>query len=219
MDLSIRNIPHEVNKWIVTRAIALVLHSEDFAQFRPVVEGRLINFRVKLNLADPPGSICHDGTGLLTVPMPAVGAKFLAHIFKNPIKINEKKLLFKKVNRPPEGLVLTLRKTPYINPDIEEARDKKVSLLDTQLRVTAVQFGLFFQQKYPPTKEGPLSPPAFSIEWESRYESDSQGMGQLSFDYDRKLIRINVMCTLLLLVFISYPTFLLAPECADKGCR
>ena len=189
MDLSIKYIPHEVNTWTVTRAIAAVLHSEDFA---PVVEGRLINFRVKLN-PNPAGGIRNDGTGLLTLPTETVGSKFLAYIFKDPIKINKKKLLFKRLDRPPpEGLALTLKKTPYVNPDIEEARDEKVLLLDTQLRVTAVQFGLFFQREYPLTEKDPLKPRAFSVEWESKYDSDSRGRGQLSFDYDHKLIRITV---------------------------
>jgi len=204
MDLSIRHIPHEVNTWTVTRAIAAVLHSEDFA---PVVEGRLINFRVKLN-PNPAGGIRNDGTGLLTLPTETVGAKFLAYIFKDPIKISKKKLLFKKLDRPPpEGLALTLKKTPYVNPDIEEARDEKVSLLDTQLRVTAVQFGLFFQREYEKT---PLPPRTFSVEWESKYDSDSRGRGQLSFDYDKKLIQITVTCALPFCFFISYPTSLLA---------
>ncbi|KIM48826.1 hypothetical protein M413DRAFT_437999 [Hebeloma cylindrosporum] len=186
MDLCIRYIPHEVNTWTVTRAIASVLHSEDFA---PIVEGRLINFRVKLN-PNPAGGIRNDGTGLLTLPTEAVGIKFLAYIFKDPIRINKKKLSFKKADRPPpEGLALTLKKTPYVNPDIEEASDEKVSLLDTQLRVTAVQFGIFFQRDY---EETPLRPRTFSVEWESKYDSDSRGRGQLSFDYDRKLIRITL---------------------------
>jgi RNA-dependent RNA polymerase len=204
MDLSIRHIPHEVNKWTVTRAIAAILHSEDFA---PIVEGRLINFQLKLN-PNPAGGIRNDGTGLLTLPTETVGSKFLAYIFKDPIKISKKKLLFKKLDRPPpEGLALTLKKTPYVNPDIEEAREEKVSLLDTQLRVTAVQFGLFFQQEYEKT---PLPPRTFSVEWESKYDSDSRGRGQLSFDYDNKLIRITVICALPFCIFISYPTFLLA---------
>jgi len=192
MDLFIKYVPHEVNEWAVTRAIAAVLHSEDFA---PIVEGRLINFRVKLN-PNPAGGVRNDGTGLLTLPTESVGAKFLAYIFKDPIKVDRKKLLFKKVNKPPpEFLALTLRKTPYVNPDIEEARYEKVSSLDTQLRVTAVQFGLFYQPKYPPTEKGPLSPRAFSVEWESKYDTDSRGRGQLSFDYDHKLIRITVTCS------------------------
>jgi RNA-dependent RNA polymerase len=189
MDLSIRHIPQEVNDWAVTRKIAAVLHSEDFA---PIVEGRLINFRVKLN-PNPAGGIRNDGTGLLTLPTEAVGAKFLAYISKDPIRINKKKLLFKKVHKPPpEYLALTLKKTPYVNPDIEEERDEKVSQLDTHLRVTAVQFGLFYQPEYPKTEKDPLSPRAFSVEWESKYDSDSRGRGQLSFDYDRKLIQITV---------------------------
>lgn len=204
MDLSIRHVPHEANTWTVTRAIAAVLHSEDFA---PIVEGRLINFRVKLN-PNPAGGIRNDGTGLLTLPTETVGSKFLAYIYKDPIKISKKKLLFKKLDRPPpEGVALTLKKTPYVNPDIEEARHEKVSLLDTQLRVTAVQFGLFFQREYEKT---PLPPRTFSVEWESKYDSDSRGRGQLSFDYDHKVIRITVTCALPFCIFTSYPTFLLA---------
>ncbi len=43
MDLDIKSIPNEVNNWEVTRAIARILHSEEFAPIDP--EGRLLNFR------------------------------------------------------------------------------------------------------------------------------------------------------------------------------
>jgi len=193
MDLSIKYIPRDVNKWTVTRAIASVLHSKDFA---PIVAGRSLNFHVELH-PDPARGIRDYVTGVLTLPTAAVGAKFLAYSLKDPIQINTKTLLFKRLYKPPpEGRVLTLKKTPYVNPDIEEARDEKVLLLDTPLRVTTVQFGLLFQQKYPQTERGPLPQRAFAVEWESKYDSDSQRIGKLLFDYDRNLIRITVTCTL-----------------------
>ena len=40
---------------------------------------------------------------------------------------------------------MTLEKTPYTSPDLEEERQNKNRLLDEALRVDAVQFGVFFR--------------------------------------------------------------------------
>ncbi|PPQ77522.1 hypothetical protein CVT25_011319 [Psilocybe cyanescens] len=187
MDLYIRNIPNEVNEWTVTRAIAAVLHSEDFA---PVTEGRLINFRVKLNESTA-GGIRNDGTGVLTLPTDTIGSRFLGYVFNDRIKIDKRKLKFSKSGKPPpEHLSLTLKKTPYVNPDIEEERQQKVWALDTKLRIDTVQFGIFYQSQYPEKKNVPQPPRAFSVEWERDYTRNSYGC--LHFEYDHKLIRITL---------------------------
>jgi RNA-dependent RNA polymerase len=188
MDIDIKFIPKEVNKWEVTRAIATVLHSEDFAPVE--VEGRLLNFRVKLN-DNPAGGVRNDGTGILTLPSEDVARKFFSYVSKDPIKVNGRKLKFYRRSKPPPpGLVETLSKTPYINPDLEEERQDKLRALETKFRVDAVQFGIFYQPRYPATENEPLSPRAFSVEWEREYIKDSSAW--LRFDYDHKLIRITV---------------------------
>ncbi|KAF8969863.1 RNA dependent RNA polymerase-domain-containing protein [Flammula alnicola] len=188
MDVAVKFIPTEADNWKVTRAIAAVLHSEDFAPVE--VEGRLLNFRVKLN-DNPAGGIRNDGTGILTLPTEEIGHKFLSYVSRDPIKIDKRKLKFYKQKRPPQpGLAETLKKTPYINPDIEEARELKLWKLDAKFRVDAVQFGIFYQPKYPSSAKDPLSPRAFSVEWERQYIKDS--IAWLRFDYDHKLIRVKL---------------------------
>lgn len=199
MDLNIKHIPNEVNNWEVTRAIAAVLHSESFA---PVNEdGRLLNFRVKLN-DNLAGGVRNDGTGILTLPTEQIAHKFLSFVFNEPVKIKSRKLKFYKQNKPPSpGVVETLRKTPYINPDIEEERHNKLRALEPKFRVDTVQFGIFYQPRYPSTDKDRLSPRAFSIEWERDYIRES--IAWLRFDYDHKLIRITVGCHLIFWVSTS----------------
>ena len=71
-----------------TRAIAKVLHSDDFGA---VVPGRLINFRVRLKEGDA-GGITNDGTGTLTLFYEKTGFKFLDRVRSKPIKIDKMKL-------------------------------------------------------------------------------------------------------------------------------
>ncbi|KAH9484125.1 putative RNA-dependent RNA polymerase 2 [Psilocybe cubensis] len=187
MDLNIRYVPHEVNEWTVTRAVAAVLHSEDFA---PIIEGRLINFRVKLN-ENVASGIRNDGTGVLTLPTEEIGSKFLRYVYDDPIKIGKQKLkFFKSPKPPPEHLSVTLRKTPYVNPDIEEERQAKVWALDTKLRVDKIQFGIFYQSVYPAGQKVKPGPRSFSVEWERDYTRNSYAC--LHFEYDHKLIRITL---------------------------
>ncbi|KDR73538.1 hypothetical protein GALMADRAFT_251265 [Galerina marginata CBS 339.88] len=190
MDVQIKYIPYDASQWDVTRAIAVILHSDDFA---PVVEGRLINFAVRLEYIDK-SSIRNNGKGLLTLPTEPTGIKFLAYVSdpnSDGVRINGKKLKFIRQTRPPpQGLVLTLRKTPYLNPDFQEERQAKVRIFDeTVLRVDTVQFGIFYQPSYPQGGKGQIPPRAFSVEWERDYINS---YGCLKFEYDHKLIRLTL---------------------------
>lgn len=186
MELNIYYIPHEADVWTITRAVASVLHSEDFA---PVVPGRLTNFRVKLN-ENAASTVRNNGTGVLTLPTDDIARKFMSFVYQDPLKIDGKTIRFKKGKPAPEHVALTLRKTPYINPDIEEERLKKVSKLAKKFRIDAVQFGIFYQATYPNGGNKQRSSRAFSIEWERKYSQES--FGTLTFEYDHKLIRILV---------------------------
>jgi RNA-dependent RNA polymerase len=192
MDLGIVYLPSGVNEWTVTRYIAAVLHSDEFTPRRHQDMNsvdRPINFRVKLNLSKA-GGVGNDSTGTLTLPTIEVGNKFLRWVKETPIKIEGKKVKFFRHGSPHKALALTLDKTPYINPDIEEERHQKLWDLQDLLRVDAVQFGLFYRPIYPSNDREPMSPRAFSIEWERDYITES--IGWLGFEYDHKLIRIKV---------------------------
>lgn len=188
MDVRIKYLPSGVNEWDVTRAVAKILHSEEFAPISD--DERLINFKVKLN-PSLAGGVRNDGTGTLTLPTTNVGNKFLNFVRDTPIKLEGKKVKFYKQERePPKWLALTLDKTPYIDPNIEEERQQKLWDLQDQLRVDAVQVGIFYRPSYPANDREPLRPRAFAIEWEKTYVQES--IGWLKFEYDHKLIRIKV---------------------------
>jgi RNA-dependent RNA polymerase len=191
MDLGIKYLPGSVNEWDVTRVIALVVHSDEFAPRRqdPHAVDRPMNFRVQLNLSKA-GGVGNDGTGTLTLPTVEAANKFLKWVNESPIKIAGKKVKFFRSRSARPYVALTLDKTPYVNPDLEEEHQKKVWELQDLLRVDAVQFGFFYRPKYPSNDREPLSPRAFSIEWEHSYVTES--IGWLAFEYDHKLIRLKV---------------------------
>jgi RNA-dependent RNA polymerase len=187
MNIGFKFAPNECSRWDLTRTFAGILHSESFAPRSD--DERLINFQVKLN-KNPAGGVRSDGTGTLTVPSEKIGSKLLDHLYHNPLKIDKRKLKFFREGPPPKGVALTLEKTPYVNPDLEEEREKKLRSLEARLRVDIVQFGTFYRPTYPSSKDEDLPPRAFSIEWEGNYVKRS--IGWLTFEYDHKLIRITV---------------------------
>lgn len=187
MELAIKYIPGEANKWDVTRAISSVVHADDF---QPVIDGRRLNFQVKLN-DTPAGGVRNDGTGFVTFPSHAIGLKFLACLDKEPLRVFKKKLKFnKRSGAPPTHVVETLAKTPYLDPNIEEERQNTIIALDEQLRVDAIQFGCLYRPKYPTSPKERLAPRSFSIEWDQDFTKKS--VAWLRFDYDHKLFRITV---------------------------
>jgi RNA-dependent RNA polymerase len=187
MNIGFKFAPNECSQWDMTRTFADILHSANFAPRSE--DERLINFQVKLN-KNPAGGVRSDGTGTLTVPSEKIGNKLLEHLHHNPLKIDKRKLKFFREGDPPKYLALTLEKTPYVNPDIEEERDKKLRALEARLRVDIVQFGTLYRPTYPSKDDEPLHPREFSIEWEGNYVKHS--IGWLTFEYDHKLIRITV---------------------------
>jgi RNA-dependent RNA polymerase len=103
---------------------------------------------------------------------------------KNQIKLGKKKIWFNhSESKPHRALAATLDKTPYVDPDIEAERQDKIRKLDVQLRVDKVQVGLFYRPH-------PGANRNFSIEWEASYTDKS--LGWLSWEYEHKLIRIQI---------------------------
>ncbi|KAG6854694.1 hypothetical protein C0991_002405 [Blastosporella zonata] len=191
MDIHLHNLPYDLNEWTVTRSIATVVHSKEFTprlHDENAVE-RPLNFRVKLNPSKA-GGVGNDGSGLLTFPTFAIGNKFLNWMADSPLKIKGKKIKFRRGGEPREGVALTLEKTPYVDPDIEEEYQQKLWDLSDKFRVNAVQFGVFYRPTYPAHEKDPLKPRAFSVEWERRYDVDSEGW--LAFEYNHKVIRITL---------------------------
>ena len=184
MNIEIIRIPDEANEFTVTRAIAKVLHSDDFAVSE---DEKRVNFKVELNPNEAAG-VGHNHTGILTVPTGTLGRKFLGYVRSNHIKICKNKLHFRHAGKsPPKHVVATLAKTPFVDPDIEEKHVQTVWALERDLRVEQVQFGTFFRNAYPGGR-------SFSVEWENSYAP--KGFASLRFEYGHKLIRITVESTL-----------------------
>jgi len=119
--------------------------------------------------------------------MSQIGQRFLKWVRKetNYIQVGKKNLkFFPAKTRPLLGLAMTLDKTPYLDPDIEEERQKKIRFLtDHLLRIDKVQFGLFY-------RPSPAKGRCFSIEWEGSFTNKS--IGWLSWEYEHKLIRVQI---------------------------
>ncbi|KAF9526951.1 RNA dependent RNA polymerase-domain-containing protein [Crepidotus variabilis] len=180
LEISIKYVPQMANEWEVTRKIAAVLHSPDFA---PVIEGRLINFRVKLHPSDA-GGVRNNGTGSLVIPKEPIGQKFLKYVRADPIKIDGKNLKFFASGKPSTALATTLAKTPYVDPDLEEERSEKIRALEGEIRVDRVQFGTFYRETYNGSRAR-----CFSVEWQREY---IESYASLSFDYDHKQLHLKL---------------------------
>ncbi|KAK1227232.1 hypothetical protein PQX77_009776 [Marasmius sp. AFHP31] len=193
MDLNIRYIPEYITEWDLTRILAReILHTDEFHP-RTHPDERKINFKASLNPSKA-GGVRNDGTGTLTLPHLKIAHRFLDWVKETPLKINGKKIKFfasKDSGKKPRewhSTILTLQRTPYIDPDVEERHAQKLFDLQCSLRVDKVQFGVFFRPSS--GVGGQAKSREFSIEWERDYVKESTAW--LSFEYDHKLIRIKL---------------------------
>ncbi len=195
MEIGVKHIPHEAGYWDVVRAIAGVLHSDEF---RPQ-GSRKENFKIELSKSNV-NDVRNGGTGMLTVPSEVLGFKLLRYADETPIRVkdpatgrNQKIKFFldsDRARKPSKALIEILLKTPFVNPDNEEAHQKKLAELADQFRIDSVQFGVFYRQSYPTHDRQPLLPRSFSIEFKQDLINDD--VVWLNFEYSHKLIRITV---------------------------
>ncbi|KAF9453025.1 RdRP-domain-containing protein [Macrolepiota fuliginosa MF-IS2] len=195
MEIGIKYIPHEASRWDVVRAIAGVLHSD---AFRPQ-DSRKENFQVELTKSNV-SDFRNGGMGFLTIPTDSLAIKLLRYVEENPVRIKDpatgqnKKIKFfrdgDRSRRPPKGLIETLAKTPWVDPDNEEKHQKKLAELADQFRLDSIQFGTFFRDQYPANDRQRLLPRSFSIEY--KQDLTDGDVGWLKFEYDHKLIRITI---------------------------
>ncbi|KAF5373803.1 hypothetical protein D9758_000837 [Tetrapyrgos nigripes] len=188
MEICIRYLPHQVNEWDLTRALALVLHSEPFLQRTEDERFQKINFAVKVN-PNKAGGLRNDGTGVLTLPTPSIGYRFLDYVKDTPFKMDTRKIkFFPSREKPGSSFALSLQKSAYIDPDIEEQRQEKIANLQDAIRVDIIQFGIYFRR---PSRPGePLKSREYSTEWQRDYAKESTAW--LRFEYDHKLMRIEL---------------------------
>ncbi len=164
-----------------------------------------LNFNVKLNPSKM-GGVRNDGTGFLELPTEAIGRKFLNWVKETPIRIEKKKIKMYPKGTVRDYVALTLQRTPFINPDIEEEWEDKCRQLDMRIRVDVVQFGAYYRPSYPTSPKQRLASRAYSIEWERDYAVNSAAW--LKFEYDHKLIRITVSHSCIYTVFLRLTSFL-----------
>lgn len=179
--LTIYGIPYQVDRWDLTLKLAEILHGPPFKQPRP---DRKMNFDVHLFM-DGGTEGKHNGSGRLTLPTRQIALQFLDHVRSNRVKMLGKKLNFGSRSEPTlnEKIAATVQKAPYFDPKLEKDREWRVFELDENpLRVVKVQFGVLFRQS-------PKEPRKYSIEWEREYLNE---VGYLTFEFDHKLIKIQV---------------------------
>ncbi|KAK0484002.1 RNA dependent RNA polymerase-domain-containing protein [Armillaria novae-zelandiae] len=187
MNIALNFLPTTVNAWDVTRSLAEVLHSDEF---HPVRENeRPLNFEVLLNPSTM-GGVRNNGTGFLQLPTEAIGRKLLHWVRETPIRIAGKKIKMYPKGNVRDYVALTLQRTPFINPDIQEEWEDKCRQLDVRIRVDVVQFGAYYRPSYPTSPKQRLASRAYSIEWERNYAVN--GAAWLKFEYEHKLIRITL---------------------------
>lgn len=145
------------------------------------------NFKVTLNPGH--GGVQNNGSGSLILPNRKVGDKFMKLIYEEhvPIVLNDRRMrFFRSKSKPSRGLKETLEKTPYLEPELEEKREEKLRKLDVGLYVDKLQFGIFYRRPKDPMTASRI----FSNEYEVSHRD--KGAGLLWFEYDHKLIRIQV---------------------------
>lgn len=183
MEFEIDRVSFDATHYDVRRAIARVVHSEEFYNANNP-KARPMNIEVILNPSDY--GRAHNGSGKLTLPTRPDGEKFLRWLKEagNYIKVDDRKLFIRRaVHKPRTVVTQTLQRVPFVDPDIEEEREQKLAQLDHSLRITGVQFGIFYT---PPLQAAR----AFSVEWD--HDCKINDVAWLSFRYDYKLIRIEV---------------------------
>nr|GAT54624.1 calcium:hydrogen antiporter [Mycena chlorophos] len=195
----IRNLENTADTFDVTKALAAVLHSDEFRTFAklgdscedeeddgPDVDGtptegalnrKLLNFNVELNQSTV-GTTRNNGTGMLSLPNEHVRSKLLEWLspnFGNTIRVLSKKIKLARGPGTMERQATLLSKTPYVDPQIERDHQAIIDKTDESLRVDVVQFGCYYRQ-YPPRPlkdQEPIPARQFSVEWQREYFNDS----------------------------------------------
>ncbi|KAJ7633050.1 RNA dependent RNA polymerase-domain-containing protein [Roridomyces roridus] len=216
--VSLSWLPTTADQYTVTVALAEVLHSAEFRVFAkqaadPVYDTdlprdsprRKLNFGVKLDESTV-GPTRNGGSGTLILPSNKARAKFLEWVVKRNKHVyveGEKIGVHVSSHDTDEHEAMVLSRTLYLDPNIEREHQKKVSDLHKRLRVDVVQFGVYYQDYPIPPR---IPPHKYSVEWEEKYfHTDSSssprsscpsgppsGAAWLTFEYDHKLIRIQL---------------------------
>ncbi|THH29583.1 hypothetical protein EUX98_g4606 [Antrodiella citrinella] len=184
MELALSYVDRTATVWDVKRAIGTVLHGDEFYDPEDP-KARRINFRVVLN--EGITGVRNDGTGMLILPTARIGDMFMKLVYgrKRAVTVNGRKLGFRKTGTVNIRLAKELNITPYLSPDLEEAREEKLAKLDIAFHIDKVQFGVFYRD--------PTDPPNASRRFSNEYELShkDKGAGRVWIEFAHKLIRIQ----------------------------
>jgi len=179
MEVFMRNINWNYDKNQVITELGAILHGPGFSDLSPVP----INFHLHLH-TDKRRLHKHGGTGTLTLPTPQHGNRFLGLYGSDlpacSLVLGGKSVKFQPSKRPdgPRADVLeTVKRLPYMDPKVLEARQRRVAQLDaTTISIRIIQFGWECRDQ------------TFSIE----SEENCTGRCQLTFDSERREMRIKL---------------------------
>jgi RNA-dependent RNA polymerase len=92
-------------------------------------------------------------------------------------------LKFFPAGRPPRKITESLQKVPFVDPDVEQERERKIAELNDSVRIALVQVGVFYSVPHSQSR-------AFSVEWE--HDCIAKDAAWLRMHYDFRVIRITV---------------------------
>ncbi|PIL35600.1 RNA-dependent RNA polymerase [Ganoderma sinense ZZ0214-1] len=186
MNIQLEDIPKNAQKWEVKEALSQLLHYHPDFRDPSARDTRLLNFEVSLEPSH--NGLASNGKGTLTLPHKTIGDKFLHWARRNAVYVNRRKLWVCSSNVPVKrGLVEALNRTPYLDPKEQAERQEKLEQI-RQIRIVleAVQFGVYYHRPEDPATANRY----FSIEFDI-YREDTIS-GELLFDYNRKLFRVEM---------------------------
>ncbi|KAI0749297.1 RdRP-domain-containing protein [Daedaleopsis nitida] len=191
MNIKVEDLPFSATKWDVKRAFAEILHSDQFSNLRPR-EPRPINIDVQLE--EVYNCLNNNGCGIVTIPDTLVARQLLTWARRKGQGVRiatdrgSKRLYLTEAEKnPPRKLIERLVKTPYLDPEAEAEREQTIGRIN-QLRIIldAVQFGVYFRRD----TDSSTKNRSFSLEHEIWGEDTFAG--ELTYDYDHKLLRIEM---------------------------
>lgn len=191
MEIQIRYIPDEADKWEVVRAISSVVHDPSFIKDMrdadiELAKGNMplesMNFDVDLDMDENRG-LRNKTTGTLLLCRKEIGFMFLQRATTDlPARVQGKKLKFHrkgyKMGQDKVRKAEVLEKTRFMDPGVQEKRETtSFHLRDGFTTIRALHLGFVF-------REGDTK--VFSSEFKL------QKYGQLWIEYEQKLFRIQV---------------------------
>jgi len=173
MELFMRNVDWNIDKHVVTRLFANLLHGPYFTD----LSSTPINFHVQLH-PDKKHIRGHGGTGALTLPTIDIGKRFLDLYQLQPLTVGKKTISLSNSTRSPRpDVVESIRLQPYIDPAILVQRESRAAQLNAgRISIETIQFGWECRDYM------------FSIEC----EHNCAGEADLLFNDERRELRVKL---------------------------